>query len=120
MNTDEDAVVERAVLTGLAAAVSGTIASVVTTPIDVVKTRMMLSAGDYGDESTKGKRLSSWTVGRRLFRDEGVKGLFRGGAIRAVWTASALSIYLGMYEGGRFYLEKRRGESHHEEGEAAM
>ncbi|EAU38835.1 conserved hypothetical protein [Aspergillus terreus NIH2624] len=98
-------VVERAVVTGVSAAMSGTIASTVTTPIDVVKTRMMLSAGD-GDGGTR--HVSSWAVGRKVFRDEGVRGLFRGGAIRGVWTASALSIYLGMYEGGRSYLEKRR------------
>ncbi|KAL5361675.1 mitochondrial carrier domain-containing protein [Aspergillus floccosus] len=98
-------VVERAVITGVSAAMSGTIASTVTTPIDVVKTRMMLSAGD-GEGRTR--RVSSWAVGRKIFRDEGIRGLFRGGAIRGVWTASALSIYLGMYEGGRSYLEKRR------------
>ncbi|KAL4893896.1 mitochondrial carrier domain-containing protein [Aspergillus ambiguus] len=105
-NTEEDgnAVVEMAVISGISAATSGTIASTVTTPIDVVKTRMMLSAGD----GEKRKRSSSWSVGKQTFRDEGVRGLFRGGAIRALWTASALSIYLGMYEGGRCYLEKRR------------
>ncbi|KAF7585070.1 hypothetical protein BBP40_001067, partial [Aspergillus hancockii] len=39
-------VVERAALTAVAAGISGTIASVVTTPIDVVKTRVMLRAGE--------------------------------------------------------------------------
>ncbi|KAL4997102.1 mitochondrial carrier domain-containing protein [Aspergillus recurvatus] len=110
-------VYERAILTGIAASISGSIASVITTPIDVVKTRMMLAAS--GNDSPSGSPTSSgsevfkkqgsvWTVGKQIFKDEGLKGLFRGGAIRVVWTAVSLSIYLSMYEGGRFFLEMRR------------
>ncbi|KAL2817788.1 mitochondrial carrier domain-containing protein [Aspergillus granulosus] len=105
-------VVERAVLTGIAASVSGSIASVVTTPIDVVKTRMMLAASSEGSVSGAGPESkqagSAWSFGKGIFRNEGVKGLFRGGMIRVVWTAVSLSIYLSIYEGGRFYLEKKR------------
>lgn len=104
--------VERAGLTGLSASVSGTIASITTTPVDVVKTRVMLSASDsVGGGDKQGKaRPSSFAVGRQIVREEGVKGLFRGGAIRAGWTAVSLSMYLSIYEGSRFYLENRRRE----------
>lgn len=111
----EEPVFERAVLTGVAASISGSIASVVTTPIDVVKTRMMLAAASDSSSGastvaavSRGKGNSIWAVGGRIFREEGVRGLFRGGAIRVVWTAISFCIYLSMYEGGRFYLEKRR------------
>ncbi|KAL2872099.1 putative mitochondrial carrier protein [Aspergillus lucknowensis] len=104
-------VMERAVLTGIAASISGGIASVITTPIDVVKTRMMLAASESRKQSSRfGRRTSIWGVGKEVFSHEGMRGLFRGGAIRVVWTAVSLSIYLGMYEGGRFYLEKKRGD----------
>ncbi|KAL2834547.1 mitochondrial carrier domain-containing protein [Aspergillus pseudoustus] len=109
-------VLERAVLTGVAASISGSIASVVTTPIDVVKTRMMLAASADDTGSSTGTQLKSKrarsirSVGKEIFRNEGSKGLFRGGAIRVVWTAVSLSIYLSIYEGGRFYLEKKRRE----------
>ncbi|KAL4868344.1 hypothetical protein BDV12DRAFT_209300 [Aspergillus spectabilis] len=113
-----EAVHERALLTGIAASISGSIASVITTPIDVVKTRMMLSASDTSSsnpsKSGSGSGLKGqgnggiWAVGREVFKDEGVKGLFRGGAIRVVWSAVAMSIYLSIYEGGRFWFEKRR------------
>ncbi|KAL3460674.1 mitochondrial carrier domain-containing protein [Aspergillus heterothallicus] len=108
----EEPVFERAVLTGIAASISGSIASVVTTPIDVVKTRMMLAASNDGSGiGPEAKRVGSiWSVGNEIFRKEGMKGLFRGGAIRVVWTAVSLSIYLSIYEGGRFYLEKKRRE----------
>ncbi|RJE22770.1 Mitochondrial carrier protein [Aspergillus sclerotialis] len=118
------AVVERAGVTGFSAAVSGAISAIVTTPIDVVKTRMMLSAGDgkvtaqggsgessdgAGDgEKKKKKNPSTLAVGRQIFREEGIKGLFRGGLIRVGWTALSLSMYLTIYEGSRFYLENRR------------
>jgi hypothetical protein len=96
--------------------VSGSIASVITTPIDVIKTRVMLSASDNagaesgigGKQGEKGSRKGAWAVGKQIIRDEGVRGLFKGGMIRGVWTAVSLSLYLGLYEGGRFYLENRR------------
>ncbi|RMZ45036.1 hypothetical protein AFCA_010476 [Aspergillus flavus] len=106
-------VFERAVLTGIAAGVSGTVASVVTTPIDVVKTRVMLGAGGEelkGTEKTVRKVKGTLAVGREVWKEEGLRGLFRGGALRSVWSAFGMSIYLGIYEGGRMYLEKRRKE----------
>ncbi|GIJ84023.1 hypothetical protein Asppvi_002856 [Aspergillus pseudoviridinutans] len=111
-----DPLVERAALTGMSASMSGMIASVVTTPIDVIKTRMMLSASENnnggGDRSAKKKTAGRGTlkVGKEIYRNEGIRGLFKGGAIRAGWTAVSLSMYLSMYEAGRFYLENRRRE----------
>ncbi|KAF7118259.1 hypothetical protein CNMCM5793_007675 [Aspergillus hiratsukae] len=108
--------VERAALTGMAASMSGMIASVVTTPIDMIKTRMMLSASrnNEGDGNGGGKKkVAGWgtlRVGKEIYRNEGIRGLFKGGAIRAAWTAVSLSMYLSMYEAGRFYLENRRRE----------
>jgi hypothetical protein len=106
-------------LTGLAAAISGSIASTVTTPIDVVKTRVMLSAGESHSSGSRNdvkgeinavRDKGPLAVGRDILRNEGVRGLFKGGLIRAGWTAIALGLYLSLYEGGRFWLEKRRME----------
>jgi hypothetical protein len=121
-----DQLMERAGLTGLAAAISGTVASTITTPIDVVKTRVLLSAseghdtgagssgdltgshhGDNGKEKPA-RNKGPVAVGRDIVRHEGVRGLFKGVLIRAGWTAIALGLYLSLYEGGRFWLEKRR------------
>lgn len=117
--TQSQQLLERATLTGLSASISGTIASIVTTPIDVIKTRMMLSASEgnsssFSSSSPVIKHLKQKThkgtlaVGRDIFRHEGVRGLFKGGALRAGWTAVSLSMYLSLYEGARFYLETRR------------
>ncbi|PLN79445.1 mitochondrial carrier [Aspergillus taichungensis] len=132
-------IVETALLTGLAASVSGTISSIVTTPVDVVKTRMMLGAtsppSDGKDEGSTGKQAAIQTkqkeklkkaarrgtiaMGRQIWAQEGLRGLFRGGAVRSIWTALGMSIYLGFYEGGRLYLEDRRARRG-EIGEVAL
>ncbi|OJJ73964.1 hypothetical protein ASPBRDRAFT_524119 [Aspergillus brasiliensis CBS 101740] len=106
--------VQRALITGVSAAVAGTVSSVVTTPVDVVKTRMMLGAGSTttssGSGGDRGGRKGAWAVGKKVFREEGVRGLFKGGAIRSVWTAVSFGVYLCVYEGGRGFLENRRKE----------
>jgi len=127
---------ETATVTAISAGFAGSIAAVITTPIDVVKTRIMLSAADSdqprGEEQKKiiqeieaqgkdakaeiekaqqaarGGRAGGLAVGEEILRTEGVKGLFRGGALRGAWTALGSGLYLGVYESGRRYLEGRR------------
>ncbi|KAF2856032.1 mitochondrial carrier protein-like protein [Plenodomus tracheiphilus IPT5] len=126
-------IVESAWITALSAGSAGAVAAVITTPIDVIKTRIMLSAGNESSSSktspssqSKGglvdalgnmrkqeskARKSGWAVGQEILREKGVKGLWRGGALRAVWTFVGAGLYLGAYESGRVYLARRRGES---------
>lgn len=51
-----------------------------------------------------------YAVGKEVFRTEGLKGLFRGGLLRSVWTAAGSGFYLDTYESGRRCLEKKRRE----------
>ena len=126
---------ETGLVTGVAAGSTGTLAAVLTTPIDVVKTRIMLAASDsessnghqaakkemerHGLDVEKEKermkqlkarkgRAGGIAIGREVLRTEGVKGLFRGGALRGLWTALGSGLYLGVYESGRRWLEDRR------------
>ncbi len=123
---------ENALVTAVSAGAAGSIAAVITTPIDVVKTRIMLGAGSEEQQSksphanttlgnksaSKSGRPSALTIGRDVLRTEGFKALFSGGALRAVWTALGMGLYLGVYESGRAYLEDRRKIRKESEGEA--
>ena len=131
---------ETGLVTAISAGSAGSIAAVITTPIDVVKTRIMLSASDsegsqqqsaiktleaqgkdpqqeiekVRQQAARGGRAGGFAVGKEILRTEGVRGLFRGGALRGLWTALGAGLYLGVYESGRRYLEGRRegeGES---------
>ena len=136
---------ERGLITAISAGTGGSISAVVTTPIDVVKTRIMLAAASSAAEDQKpgkqsakdalvdatGKtvqeakaslkdavanltkpvtRKTSMQIAREIVDEHGVKGLFRGGLLRGVWTMLGAGLYLGVYESGRVYLAERRGE----------
>lgn len=117
-----DGIFERASITSLSAGIAGSGAAWITTPIDVIKTRMMLAAGqarhqpqeskDLGKFLTEGFASKStkgiWETAKEVAQTDGIRGFFRGAALRAVWTALGSGLYLGVYEGGRFYLEDSR------------
>jgi solute carrier family 25 S-adenosylmethionine transporter 26 len=140
---------ESGTITAFSAGSAGAVAAVITTPIDVIKTRIMLSAVDNAAQEvsqaqpkakadglvdafgksvesskdtiknaaetlTKPKpkgRQSSWKIGQEIMAEKGIKGLWRGGALRGIWTFVGAGLYLGAYESGRVYLAARRGEN---------
>ncbi|KAF8865491.1 mitochondrial carrier [Acephala macrosclerotiorum] len=99
---------ETGLTTAISAGSAGSIAAIITTPVDVVKTRIMLSAAGEDSEAEAKKqgvtRKSSLTVAKEIMAESGVKGLFRGGTLRAAWTALGSGLYLGVYESGRVWL----------------
>lgn len=124
---------ETATVTAISAGTAGSLAAVITTPVDLIKTRIMLSAADNGSgpsqeaiksveaqgkdarfevekaqQAARGGQAGGFAVGKEILRTEGIKGLFRGGALRCLWTAAGSGLYLGAYESGRRYLEERR------------
>ena len=131
-------------ITAVSAGTGGSVSAVITTPVDVVKTRIMLAAAESAAEDQKPdksarnglvdatgntvqkakeslteavknvtkpvSRKSSMEIARETVRENGVKGLFRGGLLRGVWTMLGSGLYLGVYESGRIWLASRRGE----------
>ncbi len=130
-----DTLLETGLVTAISAGSAGSIAAVITTPVDVVKTRIMLSAASESSEAMaqeevekvkrEGKSLDKWansrgatrksglTVAREVMSESGVRGLFRGGILRAAWTAFGSGLYLGVYESGRVWL----GDRHPSDGD---
>ena len=82
-------------------AVSGGIAAAITTPLDVVKTRIMLA--EQGSVVARGSVTS---VMRSVVRDRGVVGLFAGIGPRVLWISIGGSIFLGVYEKVKMTLSK--------------
>ncbi|KAI5839911.1 mitochondrial carrier domain-containing protein [Morchella snyderi] len=98
---------------GVGAAVSagsaGCVAAVVTTPVDVVKTRVMLSALAGGGGGGGGRKRVGEVVAE-ILRTEGWRGFMRGGALRGGWTAVGSGLYLGSYEAAKVWLRQGREE----------
>ncbi|KAK9761427.1 S-adenosylmethionine transporter [Basidiobolus ranarum] len=77
---------------GLCGSFAGGVAAAITTPLDVVKTRLMLSA--------KGNHQYSGifhTMGR-IYTEEGLRALFSGIGPRVMWISIGGYIFLGVYE----------------------
>ncbi|KJE96287.1 solute carrier family 25 [Capsaspora owczarzaki ATCC 30864] len=76
---------------------AGGIAAAVTTPLDVVKTRIMLS---------KDKKLRVINTFRSIIAEEGVGRLFSGITPRVGWISVGGCIYFGAYEFAKQQLSK--------------
>ncbi|KAI9167545.1 S-adenosylmethionine mitochondrial carrier protein [Paramyrothecium foliicola] len=102
---------------GISAGSAGAFAAVATTPSDVVKTRMMLTAGnnEHGHGSSPAvARKGAWAVTQDVWRERGFKGFFRGGLFRSAWTALASGLYLGTYDVAKVWLERRKDRKRQE------
>ena len=81
--------------------VSGSIAAALTTPMDVVKTRMMLRRGG---EAAGG--LGVVGTMREVYSEGGVARLFSGVGPRVLWIGLGGAVFLGGYETAKVLLSK--------------
>ncbi|XP_068082388.1 S-adenosylmethionine mitochondrial carrier protein homolog isoform X3 [Anabrus simplex] len=79
----------------LCGAIAGGIAAALTTPVDVVKTRVMLSEKNSFNNGRERKMLA---VLKRIYFHEGVQGLFAGFVPRTMWITLGGAIFFGSYE----------------------
>lgn len=68
--------------------VSGGVAAAVTTPLDVLKTRVMLSS----------KRQRVWDIVTGILREHGVRTFFAGIGPRVMWISIGGAVFLGSYQ----------------------
>ncbi|KAI1278655.1 mitochondrial carrier domain-containing protein [Xylaria sp. FL0933] len=78
--------------------ISGAVAAGITTPLDVLKTRVMLSK----------ERESVFTVLRDLFANHGVRPFFAGIGPRVAWISAGGAIFLGSYQWALNALQSNR------------
>ncbi|KAF5865183.1 hypothetical protein ETB97_005087 [Aspergillus alliaceus] len=99
---------EASTTAALSAAVAGGIASVLTAPMDVVCTRIMIDAADTN--APQKKRIAN--AAREIIRTDGLRGLFRGCAIHSFMLAAGSGLYFGLYEGTKYWLNSDSMENH--------
>lgn len=79
------------VTVALCGAISGGIAAGLTTPLDVIKTRIMLA--EAGSKNT-----SLTNLVKSIYREKGVKGFFAGFVPRVMWITLGGGIFFGFYD----------------------
>ncbi|KAK4536642.1 hypothetical protein CDCA_CDCA09G2667 [Cyanidium caldarium] len=77
----------------LSAASSGAMAAGLTTPLDVVKTRLQTSVASAGTSRPSATRLAV-----ELWRAHGLQALFRGWSARVIWIAPNTAITMTAFE----------------------
>ncbi|KAL7921053.1 mitochondrial carrier domain-containing protein [Trichoderma austrokoningii] len=97
-------VLETGLMAGSSAAMAGAVAAFVTTPSDVIKTRIMVKV-----DKARPHRRGAIAVTEDIWRERGLRGFFRGGAFRCAWTAVGSGLYLGMYDAAKLWLGGEEG-----------
>lgn len=73
-------------------AIAGGIAAGLTTPLDVVKTRIMLA------DQNEVNKTSAYRILRGIYRDRGIRGIFAGFVPRVLWITLGGAIFFGFYD----------------------
>jgi len=73
---------------------SGAVAAAMTTPLDVLKTRMMLA---------KEKQVAT-VLATKIYQEEGLRAFFRGIGPRTMWISIGGAVFLGSYQWASNFL----------------
>jgi solute carrier family 25 S-adenosylmethionine transporter 26 len=84
---------------GLFGSAAGAIAAGVTTPLDVLKTRMMLAK----------EKTAMVPLLRQILNDSGPRAFFAGIGPRVLWISAGGAIFLGSYQWAYNSLSGERG-----------
>ncbi|XDV40765.1 hypothetical protein PO909_009773 [Leuciscus waleckii] len=94
-------------ITFTAGALSGSIASIVTLPFDVVKTKRQVELGELQTKNLSTQVSSStYNVMKRIVAENGVSGLFAGFMPRLIKVAPACAIMISTYEFGKAFFRR--------------
>lgn len=75
----------------LCGAISGGIAAAITTPLDVIKTRIMLA-------ESGSKNVTAPRIVKTIYREKGIRGLFAGLIPRVMWITIGGAVFFGFYD----------------------
>nr|XP_057940173.1 probable mitochondrial glutathione transporter SLC25A40 [Doryrhamphus excisus] len=97
-------------MTFVSGAASGSFASIVTLPFDVVKTRRQVELGELQAMNLSHQASSTFSVMKRIVAQHGVTGLFAGFLPRLIKVAPACAIMISTYEFGKAFFRKHNQE----------
>ena len=87
--------------------IAGSLAATLTTPFDVIKTRLQLNNMSGG--GTTGEGFSFRATLFNVAKNEGIRGLFSGVGLRVARVGPACAIMISVYETGkRLFAQRRR------------
>ncbi|KAH9445123.1 hypothetical protein MJO28_012789 [Puccinia striiformis f. sp. tritici] len=79
-------------ISAVCGSIAGATAAALTTPLDVIKTRIMLT------KQQEGARIGITESFARLYREEGWSALWKGIIPRTIWIGLGGAVFLGVYE----------------------
>ncbi|XP_019880102.1 S-adenosylmethionine mitochondrial carrier protein [Aethina tumida] len=85
-----------------AGSIAGGSSAALTTPLDVVKTRIMLA----DKKVIPATDLGPWNMMKRIYNAEGIKGLYSGFAPRVIWITVGGYIFFGSYDFSKHFFVK--------------
>lgn len=85
--------------------IAGAVASAVTTPLDVAKTRIQLADLEQNSEYNLQHR-NPFRILRSLYKQKGMQGIFSGFVPRVMWTTIGGFIWFGTYSVVKYLLER--------------
>ena len=80
----------------LSGSLAGAVAAGLTTPLDVLKTRVMLERRSQREAAGRGNSVLRLLT--QIRRESGWKGLFKGVGPRTAWISIGGAIFLGTYQ----------------------
>ncbi|GET88809.1 mitochondrial carrier protein-like protein [Leishmania tarentolae] len=86
--------------TFLSGGFSGLLASILTLPLDNIRTRVLVA-------TARNSHLTVMDVVRDTYQREGMRGFVRGGGMRVLWVTSNMACYFPLFEGMRSLLQRR-------------
>lgn len=91
-----------------AGAASGSVAAAVTTPFDVLKTRMQVEMYRGGVDPAERRRIPTYrSILTAMLAEEGASVLWRGTVARVARVAPSCGIMIGAYEAGKRYFGRQ-------------
>ncbi|XP_040020449.2 mitochondrial glutathione transporter SLC25A40 isoform X2 [Gasterosteus aculeatus] len=98
-------------VTFVSGAVSGAIASIVTLPFDVVKTRRQVELGELQAKNLSCQVSSTFSMMSRIVAQDGFGAMFAGFLPRLIKVAPACAIMISTYEFGKAFFHKHNQDT---------